>query len=556
MNNNTIVSLLPSDRYNVLIEFAVKHLDFQRAELTSVLDLYGITLGSRDCQIVPLPNQGKEESYSFNGKTRQCTRPFIMLSFTKDIQGPRFHLGEEQEGTKTSIASILARCTLIRSVVELWGLGLSIGSCVENVKEYVKNTDMGRAFWAKQSNPSKSWKTTIHTLGSTYSRKEQDTMRALFAFLELKGKVQMVDPYNEFILIQEVEMDAMGSPLFPKSHSDSDMIQSDGYVRPPLAVYYGRILGDRSVKGRGGINQYNLKRRAYLGPTSMDAELSFVMANLGQVEPGCYVMDPFVGTGSILLSCALKGAHCIGTDIDLRVLRGKGNNENVQSNFQQFGLSRPELVRSDNAIYGRHYRTHSSLYDAIVCDPPYGIRAGARKSGSRLEDPRPIPEEHRHDHIAQTKPYNVSDVMADLLDMAAQTLVMNGRLVYVIPSFSEFDIDCDLPRHECLDFLHCCYQPFSVDLGRRMITMKKVHEYNELRQEEYRKYIWKNGSESADKCANIREKIMEAARNKPGYEGKAAIRKEKRKVHREAKKKAKIRLNKEETEQMGPAVSR
>jgi tRNA (guanine10-N2)-methyltransferase len=543
MINDNIVSTLPSDRYNLLIEFAVKHLDFQRAELTSVLDLYGITLGSLDCQILSLPNQGMEKSYVSNGKTRHCTRPFIMLSFTKDLQGSRFHLSEEQKGTKTGIATILARCTLIRSVVELWGLGLSIESCAENVKEYVKNAEMGKGALERVSDPSQSWKTTIHTLGSTHPRKEQDEMRALFAFLEFKGKVQMVDPHNEFILIREVEMDAMGSPLFPKCYSDSDMIKSNGNVRSPLAVYYGRILGDRSVKGRGGVNQYNLKRRAYLGPTSMDAELSFVMANLGQVEPGCHVMDPFVGTGSILLSCALKGAYCIGTDIDLRVLRGKGHDENVRSNFRQFALPRPELVRSDNAIYGRHYRTHSSLYDAIVCDPPYGIRAGARKSGSRLEDPRPIPEKHRHDHIAQTKPYNVSDVMADLLDMAAQTLVMNGRLVYVIPSFSEFDIECDLPLHECLEFLHCCYQPFSVDLGRRMITMKKVREYDESRQEEYKQHIWKNGPESADKCANIREKIIEAARNKPGYEGKAAIRKEKRKLHKEAKKKAKAKFN-------------
>lgn len=409
---------------------------------------------------------------------------------------------------------------------------------VPTMLEFIETTDMGRTSWEKRSDPSQSWKTTIHTLGETYPRKEQDLMRAHFAFLDLKGRVQMKEPHNEFILIREVEMDDMGSPLFPRSCTESELIEQN--TRQPLAVYFGRILGDRSLKGRGGVEQYSLKKRVYLGPTSMDAELSFVMANLGQVEPGCYIMDPFVGTGSILLSCALKGAFCIGTDIDLRVLRGRGADENVRSNFEQFGLPRPELVRSDNAIYGRHYRTHAPMYDAIVCDPPYGIRAGARQTGSRLEDPRPILEEHRHDHIAQTKPYNVSDVMADLLDMAARTLVMNGRLVYVIPSFEDFDIETDLPRHPCLDLLHCCYQPFTMDLGRRMVTMKKVCEYDESRREEYKATVWKNGPESADKCANIREKIMEAARKKPGYEGKLAIRKEKRKVHKDAKKKAKM----------------
>lgn len=39
----------------------------------------------------------------------------------------------------------------------------------------------------------------------------------------------------------------------------------------------------------------------------------------------------------------------------------------------KYGLPRPELIRSDNAIYGRHFRV-MELYDCIVCDPPYGIR--------------------------------------------------------------------------------------------------------------------------------------------------------------------------------------
>ena len=122
----------------------------------------------------------------------------------------------------------------------------------------------------------------------------------------------------------------------------------------------------------------------------MDAELSFIMTNLGQIKKGSIVLDPFVGTGSILLSCALRGAYCVGTDIDIRVLRGRNSDENVLSNFRQFNLPRPELIRSDNAIYHRHFRTDTQrpLYDAIICDPPYGIRAGARRTGSRRENPR------------------------------------------------------------------------------------------------------------------------------------------------------------------------
>jgi hypothetical protein len=65
-----------------------------------------------------------------------------------------------------------------------------------------------------------------------------------------------------------------------------------------------------------------------------------------------------------------------------------------------------------------------------------------------------------------TKPYAVSGVMADLLDMSAQTLVMNGCLMYIIPSFKEFDVTTDLPIHDCLELIHVCYQPMSAELGR------------------------------------------------------------------------------------------
>jgi tRNA (guanine10-N2)-methyltransferase len=349
----------------------------------------------------------------------------------------------------------------------------------------------------------------------------------------------MTDPTNELIIIRETELDATGNPLFPR-HGLEKVLIPENDARPPLAVYFGRILNHRNLKGRGGIDQYSLNKRSYLGPTSMDAELSFIMTNLGQVEKGSFCMDPFVGTGSILLSCALRGAYCMGTDIDLRVLRGKSRKENVQSNFEQYGLPRPELIRSDNAIYHRHYRSHLPLYDTIICDPPYGIRAGARKTGSRLEKPRPVLDEHRHDHIAQTQPYPVSDVMADLLDMAARTLVMHGRLVYIIPSFQNFDVSTDLPQHSCLEIVHICYQPLSLELGRRMVTMKKIQEYDAQLRDEYLKKAWKNGSASAEKCANIREKIIKAAKKKPQYDEKAAIRKQKRKAHREAKKRAKL----------------
>ena len=45
-----------------------------------------------------------------------------------------------------------------------------------------------------------------------------------------------------------------------------------------------------------------LPRRAYLGPTSLEPLLALTMCNMAAVQPGALVMDPFVGTGSILVA--------------------------------------------------------------------------------------------------------------------------------------------------------------------------------------------------------------------------------------------------------------
>ena len=165
---------------------------------------------------------------------------------------------------------------------------------------------------------------------------------------------------------------------------------------------------------------------------------------------------------------------------------------------------------------------------------------GARKCGSKRDKVRPVADKFREDHFAQTKPYEVSDVMADLLDVAARSLVMNGRLVYVIPSMLDFDFKVDLPRHPCLEITYCCYQPLSSELGRRIVTMKKVKDYDETKRLSYMEACWVNGPDSANKCARIREKLLESAKQKPGYERKLAERNKKRKARKVEMKKAKI----------------
>ena len=137
------------------------------------------------------------------------------------------------------------------------------------------------------------------------------------------------------------------------------------------------------------------------------------MANQALVQPGDYVLDPFVGTGGILVVAAHFNALCFGNDIDARVIHGLGVGQiNAKSpyykankayvdahrhkfmlNFEQYGLRRPELIRMDACENA--YRPGSALFDAILCDPPYGVRATSRKTKGKA--PHSEPEEKKLD---------------------------------------------------------------------------------------------------------------------------------------------------------------
>ena len=51
----------------------------------------------------------------------------------------------------------------------------------------------------------------------------------------------------------------------------------------------------------------------------------------------------------------------------------------IFSNFDDYNLVRPQIIRQD--INKSGFRKKNFLFDAIVCDPPYGWRAGVRKTG-------------------------------------------------------------------------------------------------------------------------------------------------------------------------------
>lgn len=81
------------------------------------------------------------------------------------------------------------------------------------------------------------------------------------------------------------------------------------------------------------------------------------------------------------------------------------------------------------------------IFDAIICDPPYGVRAGGKKS---------VAKEHKvkcsETHIPSTDPYPFEECLKDLLHLAAKHLKLGARLVFFLPSAPGLDkVPCSVP---------------------------------------------------------------------------------------------------------------
>ena len=95
---------------------------------------------------------------------------------------------------------------------------------------------------------------------------------------------------------------------------------------------------------------YNLRDRVYIGNTTMDPQLALIMANVARVGRGSHVLDPFAGTGGVLLAAAHYGAVCYGLEIDYNTAHARGKSsrinveyrsehESVRANFVQHGFA-------------------------------------------------------------------------------------------------------------------------------------------------------------------------------------------------------------------------
>eukprot|EP00731_Ephydatia_muelleri_P010653 Em0005g1239a len=314
---------------------------------------------------------------------------------------------------------------------------------------------------------------TFRLLATAFAKKcsvpRQKEIFNWLSFLPFNGSVDLKNPNHEFHVLKDYGNDANLAP------------------DQPLRVFFGRLIahGQRRL-----VTQYAVRHRHFIANTSMDAQLSLIMANQALVTSGSLVYDPFVGSGSLLVAAAHFGGYVLGGDIDRVLIHGRGRtskagtgqkyrgkDENIRTNLRLYGLGDHYLDVLVADAASPVWRT-PEMFDAIITDPPYGIREGARKvvsSAKQVEEPTDTLELCDEEGGAGTsmQHYQLSEVLSDLVSFAAKFLVVGGRLVYWLPFFRANSPDACVSSHPCLRVVSISEQPLQRLVARNLITMEK-----------------------------------------------------------------------------------
>jgi tRNA (guanine10-N2)-dimethyltransferase len=147
------------------------------------------------------------------------------------------------------------------------------------------------------------------------------------------------------------------------------------------------------------------KKKIKFHPAMLKPKLARVLINLTAAKRK--LLDPFCGTGSVLIEAGVLGLKPIGSDIERKMVwYSKLNTEHFKIKCDLHQLDATELEK--------HFKPNS--IEAIACDPPYG--KSSTLAGKKLNELYP-----------------------KFLDSANKVLKLSCRLVMIRPDYLKLPIN-------------------------------------------------------------------------------------------------------------------
>ncbi|CAK5281512.1 unnamed protein product [Mycena citricolor] len=417
-----------------LIVFAQSHPDFRVPELQSIAELFGFSIA--------IPEQC------------DTSRPFLVIEID----------------TEQHARMLASRCILIKHIYEFYAQGSSYDEL------HAANKRNG-VLWERYKEDT-SFKFVVTGYNHTIPDARQRSVMNDFKYMEFKGTIDLKHP--ELILGCFEEYDTRETSGPPATRGERD-----GQFRQ---VYFGRWVVDGTA--RPLVKTFDVKKRHYFGNTSMESEISLIMANQALVrsamhgeldveilprpdrQSSCTTHSVALGAWHMHVQSGLYdgwltksqpaayfGALVFGSDIDGRQMRGKtgqGEPPGVIKAAKQYGVADHIIDLCTFDVTRNPWRC-GDLFDTIVTDPPYGVRAGAKRLGrkkelSEVKKAMCLAARDRSNdqpYIPPTKPYELSHLAVDLVLLARYLLKPGGRLVFFLPTVNENYEEIDVQSMLC-----------------------------------------------------------------------------------------------------------
>jgi tRNA (guanine10-N2)-dimethyltransferase len=126
--------------------------------------------------------------------------------------------------------------------------------------------------------------------------------------------------------------------------------------------YFGKML---CTIDRGGFNARNPGKRDFFHPGVMMPRMARTLINLTCTRAGDIILDPFCGTGGILIEAEILGMRSLGSDFDPMMVHGSVRN-----------ITSSDLLLAD----ATSLPCSRGTIDAVVTDFPYGQSVCIKKA--------------------------------------------------------------------------------------------------------------------------------------------------------------------------------
>lgn len=175
-------------------------------------------------------------------------------------------------------------------------------------------------------------------------------------------------------------------------------------------VKYRVLIGEKAHIGKEVAEidrtQYEKRKNRFLpfsSPISIHPRLARTLINLAAKSRDCAILDPFCGTGTLLIEASMMGMKTYGSDMSEKMIEGS------KENLKELGLA-AHLKQLDVGEISRFERK----FDAIVTDPPYGRSSSTNKEA-------------------------ISKLYSRALESFSENLVDDGRVGIIVPDLGSLE---------------------------------------------------------------------------------------------------------------------